>query len=165
MFYMPDNRFIARKPDRNMEQYVIDDNYNFLYQRTIGWGWIDNPIIFPLKGIIVLSTSSNGNLTKYPLSQSGDWDYGQIGVVGSGFDVYEQLFCYENSILGIDGGGYMWEIPVSDAGILGSKRQIGTGWNMYVRVFRAGNDLLALDGSGDLWRYNFNLNSTWPLVE
>lgn len=165
IFYMPENRFIAQKPNMDMEQYNIDDNYSFLGQRTIGWGWIDNPVIFPLKDIIVLSTASNGNLTKFPINQGGDWDYGQIGVIGSGFGVYEQLFCYENSILGIDGGGYMWEIPISDAGVLGSKRQMGTGWDMYVKVFRAGSNLLALDSAGDLWRYNFNLNSAWPLVE
>ena len=165
MFYMPDNRIIGRKPDMNIEQYNIDDNYNFLGQRTIGWGWIDNPIMFPMKDIMVLSTSASGNLTKYPISQSGDWDYGNISVIGTGFDVYTQLFCYDNSIIGIDGGGNMWETPITDNGVLGTKRQMGTGWEMYVYVIKSGTDLLALDKEGALWRYDFNLNSSWPLKE
>jgi len=165
IFYMPENRFIAKVPSKDLVQYIIDKDYNFLSQRTIGWGWLDNPIIFPFKDIIVLSTSSTGSLTKFPLSQYGDWDYANISVIGSGFDNYTSLFCYQNSILGVDKGGLLWEIPISDNGVLASKRQIGNGWDMYIKVFRAGDNLLALDNNGDLWRYKFNLNSNWPLTE
>jgi hypothetical protein len=163
MFYMSENRFLARKPDSNIEQYYINDDYNFLSQRTIGWGWGDAVTIFPFKDIIVFNTSPEGAITKFPLSQSGDWDYGQIAQVGTGFDIYTQIFDYENTIIGIDVAGIMWEYPVSDAGLLGNKRQIGTGWDMYVKVIRCGADLLALDGNGDLWRYRFDPNGFWPL--
>ena len=164
MFYMPENRFLARKPDSNIEQYNINENYDFLYQRTIGWGWGDAVTIFPFKDIIVFNTSPEGVLTKFPLSQSGDWDYGQIAAVGSGFDIYStRLFCYESTMIGIDDAGNMWEHPVSDAGIIGGKRQIGSGWDMYVNVIRCGTDLLALDENGDLWRYEFDPNGFWPL--
>ena len=163
MFYIPDNRFFARKPDNNIEQYYINDDYNFLGQRTIGWGWGDAVTIFPFKNHIVFNTNPEGVITRFPVSQSGDWDYGQIAPVGSGFDTYTQLFDYENTIIGIDAAGIMWEYPVSDAGVLGNKRQIGTGWDMYIKVIRCGTDLLALDENGDLWRYVFDPNSYWPL--
>lgn len=163
MFYIPDSRFLARKPDSNIEQYFIDDNYNFLGQRTIGWGWGDAVTIFPFKSHMVFNTSPGGAITRFPLSQSGDWDYGQIADVGSGFDVYTQIFDYENTLICIDIAGIMWEYPVSDAGSLGNKRQIGTGWDMYVKVIRCGSDLLALDENGDLWKYKFDPNSFWPL--
>jgi len=163
MFYMDDNRFLARKPDSNIEQYYINDDYNFLSQRTIGWGWGDAVTIFPFKSIVVFNTSVDGVITRFPLSQSGDWDYGQISAVGTGFNIYTQLFDYANTIIGIDVAGIMWEYPVSDAGIIGNKRQIGTGWDMYVRVIRCDTDLLALDENGDLWRYVFDPNSFWPL--
>jgi hypothetical protein len=165
IFYMPENRFLVRLPDKNIGQYIIDQDYNFLSQSVIGWGWFDNPIIFPFKDIIVLSTASSGTLTKFPLSQSGDWDYPNIATIGTGFDIYRLLFCYQSSIIGIDNGGFLWEIPMTDNGVLGSMRQIGSGWDMYINVFKAGDDLLALDDNGDLWRYNFNLNSNWPLKD
>ena len=163
MLYMPDGRFLARKPDNNIEQYNISDDYRFLAQRTIGWGWGGDRKMFPFKNLMVLNISDNA-LTKYPLSQNGDWDYGQIATLETGWDIYDMVLCYEGSILAVDGQGYMWEVPLTDNGVLGAKTRMGTGWNMYKHLMKVDSDILALDENGDLWRYEFNINCEWPLV-
>ena len=164
LFYMPYNRILGRDaPSTNINQYIIDDNYNFLGQRTIGWGWGDFSDIIPFKDLMVLALTPDGDIRKFPLNQNGDWDYGNIISIGDGFNIYTHVFSYQSSLITIDEAGNMWQIPMTDDGVLSSKRSIGTGWDMYVKVICCNTDLLALDENGDLWRYKFDPNYFWPL--
>ncbi|GKI23414.1 hypothetical protein CE91St19_28160 [Odoribacter laneus] len=162
MFYMPDNRFIIRNPDQNLAQYIIDDQYNFLGQREIGWGWGGASQIVPFKNLAFLAVNGDA-LTKYPINQNGDFDFPNCSDIESqGWGDYKQILCYGNSILALEAGGNLWEIPLSDDYVTSARRQVGSGW-IFEKLVVCGTDLLALDANGDLWRYEFDPRAFWPL--
>lgn len=162
MFYMQDNRFIVRNPAQNLAQYTIDDQYNFLGQREIGWGWGGAARIVPFKNLALLAVNGDA-LTKYPINQNGDFDFANCSDIESqGWGAYKQILCYGNSILALESGGNLWEIPLSDDYVVGARRQVGAGWD-FERLICCGSDLLALDANGDLWRYKFDPRAFWPL--
>lgn len=163
IFYMPDDRFIIRNPWSNLTQYSIDDNYNFGSQRDIGWGWGGAKMIFPFKDLALIAVNGD-NITKYPLSQSGDFDFANCSdIEPTGWGNYTQVFGYNNNLIAIESNGNLWVVPMTDSYATSTRRKAGTGWNMYVKVFQCGNDLLALDKNGDLWRYKFDPSAFWPL--
>ena len=102
-------------------------------------------------------------MTKFPLDANGNFDYGNIKGIGSGWTDFVHIFPYENSLLALDKLGDLWQYPLTDDGVFGSRVKVGTGWDMYVHVMTAGTDLLALDSNGDLWRYKFNPAGLWAL--
>lgn len=163
IFYMPDNRFIIRNPWSNLTQYSIDDNYNFGSQRDIGWGWGGAKTIFPFKNLALVAVNGD-NITKYPLSQSGDFDFGNCSDIEStGWGNYTQVFGYGNNLLAMESSGNLWVVPMTDSYVTSTRRKVGTGWDMYTKIFSCGKDLLALDKKGDLWRYEFDASAFWPL--
>lgn len=163
MFYMADNRFIIRNPWSNLTQYFIDDDYNFGSQRDIGWDWGGAKTIFPFKDLALIAVNGD-NITKYPISKSGDFDFGNCSDIEStGWGGYVQVFSYGNHLIGIESNGTLWVVPMTDDYVTSTRRKAGTGWDMYVKVFPCGNDLLALDKNGDLWRYEFDPSAFWPL--
>ena len=163
MFYMPENRFIVRNEFSNLTQYMISDNYDFLSQGDIGWGWGESSKIVPFKDLAILAVNGDA-LWKYPLSQTGAFDFGNCTAIeGSGWGGYTQLFGYGNNLIMVDPKGDMWVVSLTDDYALGTKRQIGTGWDMYDNVFACGDDLLALDSNGDLWRYEIEPLDLWAL--
>lgn len=163
MFYMPQDRFIYRNPAENMVQLDIDENYNTVNSREIGWGWGGALIVFPFKDLALVAVNGE-NITKYPLDQNGNFDFSNISDIEStGWGRYTWVCAYKNNLIALEANGDLWAVPLSDNFVAGTKKKIGTGWNMYERLIPCGDDLLALDVNGDLWRYQFDPAAYWPL--
>ncbi|MGN7722358.1 BT_3987 domain-containing protein [Chitinophaga sp. 22620] len=158
------NRLIARYGTGagDLAQYPIDAQGQIGSGRTVGWGWSGLKSITPYKGLL-LGIDGNGKMTKFPLDENGNFDFGNIRDIGTGWESAVDLFPYENSLMVLEPNGNMWQYPLSEDGSFGNRRLAGTGWDMYVKVIPAGTDLLALDANGDLWRYKFNPAGLWAL--
>ena len=68
-------------------------------------------------------------------------------------------------LVGVDTEGYLWSIPISSAGTLGSKNKIGTGWNKFVKIISVGSKLLGLESNGDLYEFDFNASDNYWILE
>jgi len=176
VFFNSNNMMYGKFADNgNIERYFFDENYNYLGQGTIGWGWFDHVIMMPFKDFMLLGVLDDGRLRAWNLVSDGSLNWGNLGDIvgrpGRNYLDYIHLFPYiwaeddSGYLIAVDETGVMLLIPVSDSGSLASEVNIGFGWDMYVKVFSSGTDLLALDENGDLWRYRFNPHISWPLKE
>ncbi|GAA5023163.1 hypothetical protein GCM10023258_14180 [Terrabacter aeriphilus] len=123
---------------------------------------------------IVARRASDGTLFLYPGTGSSGWQ--PRSSIGTGWNRY-------SAILGagdVDGNGtadllaresatgYLWLVPGTGTGSLGTRVRVGTGWNGMTALVAAGDldgnrtaDLLARDASGRLWLYPRTETGGW----
>ena len=160
LFYFKPDRIIGF--DANITQYLFNQNQVYVSSRRIGTGWNIFQKIIPYSKYLI-GVRPTGGATSYEYNEAGDINSATIKDVANDWNRYKQLIAYENSLLAIEHNGSLWQIPMSETGVPGTRVRVGEGWNIYKHIIVTGTDVLGLDTEGDLWRYRFNPKGFWPL--
>jgi hypothetical protein len=155
-----DDRWVIRRDDGAMVQYLWSQTGDFQGGNQVGSGWDNNDLIIGYKGNIYNRNRESKALTRWPFA--GCFCGGVFGVSGE-WGTYTQIIPYKNTLLGVTASGDLYESKVTETGEVSGTRKVGSGWDMYTKVIPCGNDLLGLDSNGDVWRYKFDSRGFWAL--
>ena len=125
---------------------------------TLGTGFTYQQFI-PTKGLFFSMTAGTGNMITWLAQDNATWGIPNGTTVGTGFTIYNPLMMFNNqSLLGVDGNGYLWNIPVSVSGTIGTRSRIGSGWNRFKKMISVGTTLFCMEMNGDFYVFN-NFNT------
>jgi hypothetical protein len=164
---------MARDTAGRLYLYRGDGKGGWLGWGVVGTGWghmtaIFSPGDFSGDGNVdVLALDGAGNMWLYPGDGKGDWRWGEESKVGSGWNMFDQVFPAgdfggygEANVMGRTPSGDLWVYPASGSEGWMTPFRAGTGWNMFDTVFGAGDfdgdgfdDVMGRDRSGGLWLY------------
>lgn len=168
-FFYDDDKFIGITTAHAVSMFRIVDGKLSIVKATsssadtFGSGF--NMLKFlPAKGFFY-SVAANGELKTWFANNNATWGTTNGTTVTTGF-LYEPIVLYNlQYLVGVDTEGYLWSIPISSAGTLGSKNKIGTGWNKFVKIISVGSKLLGLESNGDLYEFDFNASDNYWILE
>ena len=167
-FFYDDDKFIGIRTDHRAYMHQIVDGQLVTVRTPTGaeyFGAGFNMVKFiPAKGFFY-SVDANGNLKTWFANNNATWGSSSGTTVSTGF-LYDPvtLFNFKHLIC-VDADGYLWSIPITTSGTLGSKNKIGAGWNKFVKIISVGNKLLGLDVSGDFYEFDFDSTDKYWIVD
>jgi hypothetical protein len=165
IIFCPPNFLISEDTSQGLGLYTISGN-QATWNKVFGGGFHFKTYL-PFSNVF-FSIDNGGQLKRWNFNANASWATGYNAVIGEGY-LFDIAFSYNNqSIIGIDDGGFLWNIPINltvNNGQVGQRVNIGKGWNgRYERIFALGTKLLCLDAAGDFWLYDdFDLNHYWIL--
>lgn len=143
------NSWIVVKSDGTVWSYPTDAAGNFGPPAKLAEGWKNyDPVILYGNAIIA---RDGGNLLRFAIA--GDGSIGASTNIGTGWDIFSQIFGYKGSLITINkNDGSLWRYPLDDAGIFGTGAPIGQGWQAVNVLFGSATAIIAVVG-GNLWQY------------
>lgn len=106
-----------------------------------------------------------GAIRTWPANNNATWGSPNGTTVGTGF-TYDPVILFNNkTLIGVENGGYLYSIPITTDGVLGSKTTIGSGWDKFKKFVSVGEKLLCLDENGDFYQYDFNTTDYYWVIE
>lgn len=117
-------------------------------------------LMIPFKNSMLFRTSLGANITMYNTNGAfslttkknieGEWKFTSI-------------FQYGNDLFCVEANGDLWQYPLTEDGVVGSRTKIGSGWDLYTKVFAFNDKLIGVDKDNKLWMYNFDIRAFWAL--
>lgn len=156
-FFYNDDKFIGINTANKISMFQIVDGQLVIVKASYGSGFTFQQFI-PAKGYFFSLTAGTGDMKTWLAQNDGTWGTPNGTTVGTGFTIYEPLMLFNNqSLLGVDADGYLWNISVSVSGTIGSKSRIGSGWNRFKKMISVGTTLFCMEENGDFYVFtNFN---------
>ncbi|WP_298652621.1 DUF4998 domain-containing protein [uncultured Proteiniphilum sp.] len=167
-FFYDDDKFIGVNTGNLVSMHrIVDGQLVFVKTptgaETFGSGF-NMPKFLPAKGFFY-SVAVNGDLRAWFANNNATWGTTNGTTVSTGF-LYEPVVPFNlQYLIGVDTDGYLWSIPITTAGTLGSKNKIGSGWNKFVKLVSVGTKLLALDANGDFYEFDFNATDNYWILD
>ena len=108
-----------------------------------------------------LNSITGGSLLYWPVRNDGSWP-SSIGTNRSSSFHYPLFTVWQKEALVVaDNDGFLWLIPLSASGVLGTPRNIGQGWNKFSSLLLVGDYMMAMDSDGVFHQYHFDLDHYW----
>lgn len=125
------------------------------------------PKFIPTRGYFFSIAADKGEMKTWLAQNNATWGAPNGTTVGTGFDVYEPLMLFNHhTLLGVDANGFLWGIPISASGTLGSKSRLGSGWDRFKKIVSIGTGLLCMEANGDFYIFdNFNTTDNFWIVD
>jgi hypothetical protein len=125
------------------------------------------PVFVPARGYFFSMAANTGEMKTWFARNDATWGSPNGVVVGKGFQIYEPLIMFNRqTLLGVDADGYLWSMPASVSGVIGSKSRIGSGWNRFKKILSIGTTLLGMEENGDFYVFeNFNATDKYWVVD
>jgi hypothetical protein len=166
-FFYDDDKFIGIRTDNRAYMHRIVNGQLVTVKTPTGaeyFGSDFNMVKFiPAKGFFY-SVSANGDLKTWFANNNATWGPSNGTTVSTGF-MYDPLTLFNfKYLICVDADGYLWSIPITTSGTLGSKNKIGAGWNKFVNIISVGDKLIGLDVSGDLYEFDFDPTDKYWIV-
>lgn len=167
-FFYDDDKFIGINTDNLASIHRIENGNLEVVKApngalTFGSGF-NMAKFLPAKGFFY-SVATNGDLKTWFANNNATWGTPNGTTASTGFS-YEPVAMYNlQYLVGADTNGYLWSIPTSTAGSLGSKNKIGTGWKNFVKIVPVGTKLLGLDAEGDFYEFEFNATDNYWILD
>ncbi len=143
---------------------IIDDHLALVKATPAGLDYFGSGFVFkeflPAQGYFYSLTAGTGDLKVWLAQTNATWGAPNGVTAGTGFDKYDPLILFNNqSLLGVDAEGYLWNIQVSVTGVIGSKSRIGIGWDRFKKMISVGRTLYCMEENGDFYVFN-DFNTT-----
>lgn len=164
-FHYAADRFIGVTIDNsnlNMFRWVSSDSpYVSLIAGGFG-GKFKFDYFIPVNGYFLsLNSIAGGSLLYWPVRNDGSWP-SSIGTNRSSSFHYPLFTVWQKEALVVaDNDGFLWLIPLSASGVLGTPRNIGQGWNKFSSLLLVGDYMMAMDSDGVFHQYHFDLDHYW----
>lgn len=164
-FHYGSDRFIGVTIDNsnlNMFQWVSSDTPSVnLIAGSFGSKFKFDYFI-PMNGYFLsLNSIAGGSLLYWPVRNDGSWP-SSIGTSRSSSFHYPLITVWhKESLVVVDNDGFLWLIPTSSSGVLGTPRNIGQGWNKFSSLLLVGDYMLAMDAEGAFHQFHFDLDHYW----
>lgn len=170
-FFYDDDKFIGISKSNAVSMHQIENDKLVFVKTpsgatTFGSGFSFAQFI-PAKGYFFSLTAGTGDLKTWLANNDATWGAPNGSTVAKGYTIYDPLMLFNfRTLLGVDENGYLWSIPVSISGAVGSKSRIGSGWNRFKKVFSVGTKLYCMESNGDFYVYdNFNATDNYWIVD
>ncbi len=125
------------------------------------------PAFIPARGFFYSSIPATGELRTWIAFNNATWGSpnGSTVTQNTKFSYTINTMLNYETLLGIDGNGYLRSIPVLASGALGSTSRAGMGWSRFTKLFTVGKKLYGLESSGDLYVFSdFNATDNYWIV-
>ena len=165
-FFYDDDRFIGVSTGNVLSMHQILDSKLTVISASFGTGF-NFPAFVPAKGYFFSMAANTGEMKTWFARNDATFGSPNGVVVGKGFDIYNPLLMFNRqTLLGVDADGYLWSIPASVSGVIGSKSRIGSGWNRFKKLISIGTTLLCMEENGDFYVFeNFNATDKYWVVD
>lgn len=165
-FFYDDDKFIGISKGDKVSMHQIEDGKLVVMNASLGSGF-NFAAFVPARGYFFSVAATTGEMKTWFARNDATWGSPNGVKVGTGFDIYEPLIMFNRqSLLGIDAEGYLWSIPTSVSGVIGSKSRIGSGWSRFKKIISVGTTLLCMEENGDFYVFpNFNTTDKYWIVE
>ena len=170
-FFYDDDKFIGISKGNAVSMLqIVDGGLAFVKtpagSNTLATGFTYQQFI-PAKGYFFSITAGTGEMKIWLAQNDATWGTPNGTKVGTGFTIYEPFMLFNNqALLGVDEDGYLWSIPVSVSGTIGSKSRIGSGWNRFKKMVSVGTKLYCIEENGDFYVFdNFNTTDNFWIVD
>ena len=164
-FFYNDDKFIGVTTANTVSMFQIVNGLLAIVKAGFGSGFTFQQFI-PARGFFFSVTTGTGDMKTWLAQNDATFGTPNGATVGTGFTIYNPLMLFNNqSLLGVDADGYLWNIPVSVSGTLGSKSRIGSGWNRFKKMISVGTTLFCMEQNGDFYVFeNFNTADKFWIV-
>ncbi|HBX21689.1 MAG TPA: hypothetical protein DEF88_14710 [Porphyromonadaceae bacterium] len=160
-FFYDDDKFIAISTDHKVTMHQIVNGKLVSVGSTFGTGFSMEKFI-PARGFFY--SLAGGTLKTWFAKNDGTLNGSLGGTVATDFIYAPSMLFNFQHLVGVDKDGYLYSIPITTIGSLGSKNRIGSGWNRFKQIINVGPKLLGLDSNGDFYEFDFDAtNSYWVL--
>jgi hypothetical protein len=166
-FFYDDDKFIGIGTNNAVSMHqIVDGQLVFVKTsagaETFGSGF-GMQTFLPAKGFFY--SIQNGELRTWLANNNATWGSPNGTTVGTAF-TYEPIILFNHQCLvGVDTEGFLWSIPITTSGSLGSKSRIGSGWNKFVKLVSVGTTLLGLDSNGNFDKFDFNATEKYWVLD
>ncbi|HTN37526.1 MAG TPA: DUF1735 domain-containing protein [Arachidicoccus sp.] len=111
--------------DKGLWMYPVDEGGNIQPGRQVGQGWDGVSTLLPQSGAVIGRIGPV--LTRFPLDENGNFDYGNIKNIGASTDwsSFNLLVWNKNAIIARKASGQLLRYPVAADGTVGTPVQIG----------------------------------------
>ena len=167
-FFYDDDKFIGISKANGVIMLQIIDGKPVIVKTPAGADAFGAGFNFqeflPAKGYFY--SIAAGEMKIWLAQNNATWGTPNGKVAGKGYEIYSPLMLFNNqTLLGVDKDGYLWSIPVSVSGVLGSKSRIGTGWKRFKKIIGVGTTLYCMEMNGDFYVFkNFNTTNNYWIV-
>lgn len=158
-FFYDDDKFIGITTGNGVAMVQFEDGVlNQVGAATFGSGFSFAQFL-PTRGFFY-SRSAAGVIQTWVARNNATWGAPNGTNRGDGYDAYGviTLFNHQTMLL-VDAEGYLWSVPYTVSGALGSQSRIGSGWDRFERIFTAGTTLYGIEANGDIYAFS-NFNAT-----
>lgn len=170
-FFYDDDKFIGVNTSNAVSMHQIQEGALAFVKtpagaNTFGSGF-SMPKFIPTRGYFLSVAATTGEMKTHVARNNATWGSPNGVTVGTGYNIYEPLIMFNHqSLLGVDANGYLWNIPISVTGVLGSKSRIGSGWNRFRKIVSVGTILLCMEENGDFYVFrDFNTTDKYWIVD
>ncbi|WP_257668330.1 DUF4998 domain-containing protein [Parapedobacter tibetensis] len=173
LFFYDDDKFIGITTGNAVHLLRIEGDGAVIVKTPTGADVMGSgfsfPLFIPSRGYFFSLDpgTSSGELKTWLAQNNATWGAPNGTTAGTGFAVYEPLMLFNHqALLGMDADGYLWSIPVSVSGTIGSKSRLGSGWNRFKKIVSIGTKLLCMEENGDFYVFDdFNTTDTFWIVD
>lgn len=170
-FFYDDDKFIAVTTDDAVQMLQITNGSLTIVKTpagadTFGAGFGFANFI-PARGYFFSIAAESGEMKTWLALNNATWGSPNGTIVGTGFSAYAPLMLFNyQTLLGVDANGYLWGVPVSASGTLGSTSRLGSGWDRFKKIVSIGTQLLCMEDNGDFYIFdNFNTTDNFWIVD
>lgn len=113
------------------------------------------------------SRSAAGAIQTWVARNNATWGVPNGTNRGDGYDAYGVMALFNHELmLAVDEHGYLWSIPYTVSGTLGSRSRVGSGWDRFERIFSVGTTLYGMEANGDIYVFNhFNAADNFWVID
>ncbi|MEC3878306.1 DUF4998 domain-containing protein [Parapedobacter sp. 10938] len=165
-FFYDDDKFIGITTGNGVAMVQFENGaLSQVGAATFGSGF-GFPQFLPTRGFF-FSRSDAGALQTWVARNDATWGTPNGTNRGDGYETYGIMTVFNHEVLlAVDENGYLWSVPYSVSGTLGSRSRVGSGWGRFEKIFSVGTALYGMEADGDFYVFNdFNVMETFLVVD